>query len=356
MGVPGGEGRGRGDCPPAVGRSSGRAPSEVRGSSPGGPPADEEVVGAGRWGVVGQALGVRRGGGGRRTSLTSAQCEPLPVKPSGQGPQRAPLAVSVQATPGKQKPGEHWLSGRTVSLGVRAGCIPAGSGARVVKATPRGGAYRDRASHLGKILAVPRPRPVLSARLSRSLQSLISAAGRFFPLLLARLHLPASLARFLALWGVSPSHSLCLSFLFLSLHPSSHASVSLRLLLCLFCSRSVLCSLDLLLSPHLFSLPGHPVSAAPAALTARVTLHHRVFQERDLLDLWRKGGGVWSAGLRPSPPRQSPLSLSQTPSAWHRHSGPSPHRTPYPQIPALPAPSPPSRGCPTPLTDPYPLP
>lgn len=117
-------------------------------------------------------MGVRRGGGGRRTSLTSAQCEPLPVKPSGQGPQRAPLAVSVQATPGKQKPGEHWLSGRTVSLGVRAGCIPAGSGARVVKATPRGGAYRDRASHLGKILPVPRPHPVLSAPLSRSLQSL----------------------------------------------------------------------------------------------------------------------------------------------------------------------------------------
>lgn len=56
MGVPAGEGRGRGDCPPAVGSSSGRAPSEVRGSSPGGPPADEEVVGAGRWGVVGQAL------------------------------------------------------------------------------------------------------------------------------------------------------------------------------------------------------------------------------------------------------------------------------------------------------------
>ena len=176
MGVLGGEGRGRGDCPPAVGRSSGRAPPEVRGSSPGGPPADEEVVGAGRWGVVGQALGVRRGGGGRRTSLTSAQCEPLPVKPSGQGPQRAPLAVSVQATPGKQKPGEHWLSGRTVSLGVRAGCIPAGSGARVVKATPRGGAYRDRAP----ILALLRPRPVLRDPLSRSLQTLDLCARPFF--------------------------------------------------------------------------------------------------------------------------------------------------------------------------------
>ena len=259
-------------------------------------------------------MGVRRGGGGRRTSLTSAQCEPLPVKPSGQGPQRAPLAVSVQATPGKQKPGEHWLSGRTVSLGVRAGCIPAGSGARVVKATPRGGAYRDRASHLGKILAVPRPRPVLSARLSRSLQSLDLCGRPFFPAPPCATP-PPSISRKVSgsLGGVSPSHSLCLSFLFLSLHLSSHPSVSLRLLLCLFCSRSVLCSLDLLLSPHLFSLPGHPVSAAPAALTARVTLHHRVFQERNLLDLWCKGGGVWSAGLHPSPPPPvSPLPLSDS--------------------------------------------
>lgn len=34
--------------------------------------------------------------------MMSMQCEPLPVKPAGQGPQRAPLAVMVQATPGKQ--------------------------------------------------------------------------------------------------------------------------------------------------------------------------------------------------------------------------------------------------------------
>lgn len=39
----------------------------------------------------GQALGGAVGG--ERTSLTSVQCEPLPVKPAGQGPQRAPLAV-----------------------------------------------------------------------------------------------------------------------------------------------------------------------------------------------------------------------------------------------------------------------
>lgn len=93
-------------------------------------------------------MGDRWGGGGGRTSLTSAQCEPLPVKPAGQGPQRAPLAVSVQATPGKQKPGAHWLRGRTLSLGVRAGCIPAGGWGECVelfRATSRGGDYPDQA-------------------------------------------------------------------------------------------------------------------------------------------------------------------------------------------------------------------
>lgn len=232
MGILGGEGRSRGDCPPAVERSSGRAPPEVRESSPGGPPADEEVVGAGRWGVVGQALGVLRGGGGRRTSLTSAQCEPLPVKPSGQGPQRAPLAVSVQATPGKQKPGEHWLSGRTVRLGVRAGCIPAGSGARVVKATPRGGACRDSALIQAASWLFRDPAPY-GALVSPGLCSLsISAPDCLFSLLPPRLHLPASLARFLDLLGVSPP-TVSLSFLFLSLHLSSNLSISVNLCLLL---------------------------------------------------------------------------------------------------------------------------
>lgn len=50
----------------------------------------------------GQAVGDRWGSGGGRTSLMSAQCVPLPVKPAGQDPQRAPIGVMVQATPGKQ--------------------------------------------------------------------------------------------------------------------------------------------------------------------------------------------------------------------------------------------------------------
>lgn len=354
MGILGGEGRSRGDCPPAVERSSGRAPPEVRESSPGGPPADEEVVGAGRWGVVGQALGVLRGGGGRRTSLTSAQCEPLPVKPSGQGPQRAPLAVSVQATPGKQKPGEHWLSGRTVRLGVRAGCIPAGSGARVVKATPRGGACRDSALIQAASWLFRDPAPY-GALVSPGLCSLsISAPDCLFSLLPPRLHLPASLARFLDLLGVSPptvSLSPFCSSLSIShpISPSLSTSVFFSLLLpvCPLLSGSVL-------SPHLFSLPGHPVSEAPAALTARVTLHHRVFQERNLLDLWCKGDGLWSAG-HPSPPPVPPLPLSDSFPMTPPSRTLSP-RTPYPQIPTLPAPSPPSLGFPPPLKDPYPLP
>lgn len=282
-------------------------------------------------------MGVRRGGGGRRTSLTSAQCEPLPVKPSGQGPQRAPLAVSVQATPGKQKPGEHWLSGRTVSLGVRAGCIPAGSGARVVKATPRGGAYRDRASHLGKILPVPRPHPVLSAPLSRSLQSLDLCGRPFFFFLSASpcATPPPSISRKVSgsLGGLPLPQSLSLLSVPLSpsLIPSLHlcqppsSSLSLLLPVCPLTSGSVL-------SPHLFSLPGHPVSAAPAALTARVTLHHRVFQERNLLDLWCKGDGVWSAGLHPSsPPPVSPLPLSDSHPHGTTIADPLPTRLPTPR-------------------------
>lgn len=48
----------------------------------------------GRWVVVGAGVrGIVGVEGGERTSLTSTQCEPLPVKPAGQGPQRAPLAV-----------------------------------------------------------------------------------------------------------------------------------------------------------------------------------------------------------------------------------------------------------------------
>lgn len=233
MGILGGEGRSRGDCPPAVERSSGRAPPEVRESSPGGPPADEEVVGAGRWGVVGQALGVLRGGGGRRTSLTSAQCEPLPVKPSGQGPQRAPLAVSVQATPGKQKPGEHWLSGRTVRLGVRAGCIPAGSGARVVKATPRGGACRDSALIQAASWLFRDPAPY-GALVSPGLCSLsISAPDCLFFASPSATPPPSVSRKVSGSFGGLPSHSLSLSFLFLSLHLSSNLSISVNLCLLL---------------------------------------------------------------------------------------------------------------------------
>jgi hypothetical protein len=79
------------------------------------------------------------GVGSPRTSLTSVQCEPLPVKPAGQGPQRAPPAVSVQATPGKHESGAQSGSGRTLRPGVRAGCIPERAGRRRSRPRPHGG-------------------------------------------------------------------------------------------------------------------------------------------------------------------------------------------------------------------------
>lgn len=92
-----------GGGPRTVGRSCWLALSVVRGSSGRAPPV--EVVGVvGDCWVGGRGMVRAVGVGSPRTSLTSVQCEPLPVKPAGQGPQRAPLAVSVQATPGKQEP------------------------------------------------------------------------------------------------------------------------------------------------------------------------------------------------------------------------------------------------------------
>lgn len=160
-GVRGGDGGGpRGGRPPAVGRWSGRAPPEVRGSSGRAPPVEEGVSGAARdWGSVEGVVGAVEWRG-RRTSLTSVQCEPLPVKPAGQGPQRAPLSVWMQATPGKQKPGAQWSRGRTLGRPVRTDCcIPAGgggTGAGLTGGSPGGGAYHG---HAPGLEASPAPRP-----------------------------------------------------------------------------------------------------------------------------------------------------------------------------------------------------
>lgn len=216
---------------------------------------------------------------GRRTSLISVQCEPLPVKPAGQGPQRAPLGVMVQATPGKQKSGAHWGSGRTLRPGLCTDCIPAREEG-AVRATPLGGACRDHAQTAGG-----RGSPVPSS----PLWWFFSFSLRFSP--------PPRTSRTASVsFCVSPSHSLRLPSLFLAC-PSFTISVSpvfrISFPLSLLCSQ--------FLFPHLFLLSRRPVSASPAALTARITLHHSVFQERDLLDLPRREDAVWLEGLRPSP-------------------------------------------------------
>lgn len=51
------------------------------------------------------------------TSLMSVQVVPLPEYPGGQGPQRKPVPVSVQVTPGKQGFGRHLLNCVTVMTG-----------------------------------------------------------------------------------------------------------------------------------------------------------------------------------------------------------------------------------------------
>lgn len=61
------------------------------------------------------------------TSLISVQWDPLPEYPGGQGPQRKPVPVSVQATPGKQEFGRHLLNCVTVMTGpVASVCMPRG--------------------------------------------------------------------------------------------------------------------------------------------------------------------------------------------------------------------------------------
>lgn len=122
---------------------------------------------------------------GRRTSLISVQCEPLPVKPAGQGPQRAPLGVMVQATPGKQKSGAHWGSGRTLRPGLCTDCIPAREEG-AVRATPLGGACRDHAQTAGG-----------PAGLSSPQLSTLVVFQLFPPLLAASPHLPHGLCLFL---------------------------------------------------------------------------------------------------------------------------------------------------------------
>lgn len=137
---------------------------------------------------------------GRRTSLISVQCEPLPVKPAGQGPQRAPLGVMVQATPGKQKSGAHWGSGRTLRPGLCTDCIPAREEG-AVRATPLGGACRDHAQTAGG-----RGSPVPSS----PLWWFFSFSLRFSP--------PPRTSRTASVsFCVSPSHSLRLPSLFLCL-------------------------------------------------------------------------------------------------------------------------------------------
>lgn len=138
---------------------------------------------------------------GRRTSLISVQCEPLPVKPAGQGPQRAPLGVMVQATPGKQKSGAHWGSGRTLRPGLCTDCIPAREEG-AVRATPLGGACRDHA----QTGAGGRGSPVPSS----PLWWFFSFSLRFSP--------PPRTSRTASVsFCVSPSHSLRLPSLFLCL-------------------------------------------------------------------------------------------------------------------------------------------
>lgn len=218
---------------------------------------------------------------GRRTSLISVQCEPLPVKPAGQGPQRAPLGVMVQATPGKQKSGAHWGSGRTLRPGLCTDCIPAREEG-AVRATPLSGACRDHAQTAGGRAGLSSPQ----------LSTLVVFSA--FPC--ASRRLPAPPARPLSLFACllpivsvcPPCSSACPSFT-ISVSPVFRISFPLSLL----CSQ--------FLFPHLFLLSRRPVSASPAALTARITLHHRVFQERDLLDLPRREDAVWLEGLRPSP-------------------------------------------------------
>lgn len=277
-GVRGGDRDGpRGGRPPAAGRWSGRAPPEVRGSSGRAPPVEEGVSGAARdWGSV---EGVVRAveWRGRRTSLTSVQCEPLPVKPAGQGPQRAPLSVWMQATPGKQKPGAQWSRGRTLGRPVRTDCcIPVGGGG------DGGGA--DRGLAWGRRLSWPRPgaggfpsppapppqaarNPALSAIPPQRLCALPAASPR---------SLPESLSRFSAPWRLSlpqnsrtalfvsfclfvASVSFCLCFYPLipvRLSTSPTASISFRLFSSPAFPRSLSLSLRLCL-PSLLS-PARP--------------------------------------------------------------------------------------------------
>lgn len=281
-------------------------------------------------------MGDRRGGGGGHTSLMSVQCEPLPVKPAGQGPQRAPPAVMVQATPGKQKPGAHWGRGRTLRPGVCAGCIPAGR-TWAVRTTPGGGAYSTRPGR-GLNPSGPHPGPVLSDR--SSLPPSVLVRLPLFPS--ASLHRPVPPARLLPLFVCPPPITSVSVPTPHPLSPSLSASFSSS-------SLSLPLSPSLAVSPRHFLLSRRPVSASLGPRTARVTLHHRVFQERDLLDLVCRGDGVWSAGLRffllllspppltPSPPLPSPLG-HPSPVACPRAAPTS--QPPAPPLPGLSHPSP----------------
>lgn len=229
------------------------------------------------------------GGGTRspRTSLTSVQCEPLPVKPSGQGPQRAPLAVSEQTTPGKQESGAHKDRGRTVRPGVRAGCIPAGGWE--LEPRPGGGARVGHApvpEWMGRGGAGQGPARPPGPRVSES----------------QRLLAPSALQ--------VPTASVCPPRPPLHLSPAPSVPAGLA---------------PSVPAPHPLSStrPVSAVATVAAALTARVALHHRVLQERDLLDL--RGGG--SAGIVPAPPR--PLD----PRSWDPGPPPSPipPQHPHPQ-------------------------
>ena len=143
---------------------------------------------------------------------------------------------------------------------------------------------------------------------------------------------PAPLARFLALWGVSPSHSLSGSFLFLSLHLSSNLSISVNLCLLLSFAPGLSSALWIC-----FCLPISSRSPATPSPSPRLRSPHAshsitvFFRNVISLTFGAREMGCGQRGSIILLPRRSPLSLFQTPSPWHHRRGPSPHGLPTPR-------------------------